>query len=725
MSQFSTPFVRPEPEQSNNLTISPIPSVGPERWRTLGRYLNTTWVRCLVLVFIGVVVRIPALQGERLWDDQYLANANPFIKSPALVLEAFRHYLYLDSFSIHYRPVQNISYMADYFFWNTNEFGYHLTNVLLHAGGGVLLFFLLRRLIVTFFIPTAGKPAEKKQNEQPWISLVAFLVALIWMVHPVHSAAIDYISGRADSLAFLFAASAWLLFLRGNRSRNRLIQASYYLLAGLCGLLALCSREIAIVWIVLFLVHVLFVHKPNSLRLRILIVVCSLAIVAAYAGLRQLPGQRPIIPSVDQWSAPVRATLMVRALGDYGRLMVFPWNLHMERTVFDPGYYLNNASWRDLIALEYLSVLGLVVIGCLIFGCVRSGPGRTLRCFGAFWFLAGYLPVSNIVQLNATVAEHWLYLPSVGLLLFVAGWVIDLSPRYQRMAVMVAIFATGALSVRSFIRSTDWVTPETFYRRTIAAGGVSARTGLNLAQIYANRNDYADAEIILRRVIAAVPNYPLAVNNLASVLAREGKNQEAEKLFATLEKNTMNERSEYPQSWVGALNLAGMRHNAKNNKEALAIIDRVQVYFPEVWELIRMKSEILRETKGPDEALRLVEKFAATNWWHQGAALAIGRLYAQRGNADLAEQALRRASWLDIHDTEAIALIVQMRLRQNKLADAVRLQRRAISRQPDEPRQYTLLSDILQRMGRRDEAQAALAEAARLRELVHNQVAAN
>src|ERR1051326_4059058 len=175
MSQFSTPFVRPEPEQSNNLTISPIPSVGPERWRTLGRYLNTTWVRCLVLVFIGVVVRIPALQGERLWDDQYLANANPFIKSPALVLEAFRHYLYLDSFSIHYRPVQNISYMADYFFWNTNEFGYHLTNVLLHAGGGVLLFFLLRRLIVTFFIPTAGKPAEKKQNEQPWISLVAFL----------------------------------------------------------------------------------------------------------------------------------------------------------------------------------------------------------------------------------------------------------------------------------------------------------------------------------------------------------------------------------------------------------------------------------------------------------------------------------------------------------------------------------------------------------------------
>src|SRR5947209_8381330 len=94
------------------------------------RYLSTTWMRCLLLTVIGIVVRMPALQGERIWDDHYLAQDNPFIKSPALILEAFRHYLFLDSVSIHYRPMQNISYMADYFVWNTNEFGFHLTNVL-------------------------------------------------------------------------------------------------------------------------------------------------------------------------------------------------------------------------------------------------------------------------------------------------------------------------------------------------------------------------------------------------------------------------------------------------------------------------------------------------------------------------------------------------------------------------------------------------------------------
>ena len=207
MAHSTTPLVRPETK----------PSITSIRSKAF-RYLNTTWMRSLVLAVIGIIVRVPALQGERLWDDHYLAHDNPFIKSPALILEAFRHYLFLDSISIHYRPVQNISYMADYFFWNTNEFGFHLTNVLLHVGSGVLLFFLLRQLIASFFV---RRTSDEDRPFAPSISDAAFLIALLWVVHPVHSAAIDYISGRADSLAFLFAAAGWVLFLRAGRTTNR------------------------------------------------------------------------------------------------------------------------------------------------------------------------------------------------------------------------------------------------------------------------------------------------------------------------------------------------------------------------------------------------------------------------------------------------------------------------------------------------------------------------
>src|SRR5262249_53088451 len=155
----------------------------------------------------GFVVRLPALQGQFLWDDEFLARDNPFIKSPILILESFRHYLFPDSYSAHYRPMQNVSFILDYTFWNTNPYGFHLTNLLLHIACGVLLYLLLQRLLPTLCRgSTLGTP--------PIASVSAFLVALLWIVHPVHSAAVDFISGRADSLAFLFACLGWLLVLR-------------------------------------------------------------------------------------------------------------------------------------------------------------------------------------------------------------------------------------------------------------------------------------------------------------------------------------------------------------------------------------------------------------------------------------------------------------------------------------------------------------------------------
>ena len=261
------------------------------------------------------------------------------------------------------------------------------------------------------------------------------------------------------------------------------------------------------------------------------------------------------------------------------------------------------------------------------------------------------------------------------------------------------------------------MTAETFYRRTIAAGGTSARTGVNLGLIYANRGDYAQAEKIFRKVLEIAPDYPIAQNDLASALSGQGKTKEAEALFALIEKSSMQTRKEYPRTWIGALNLARMRHGAHDDGSALAILEGARKDYPDVWELISFESEILRKTQGPDAAQRLVEDFARANWWHYGAALALGRLYAQKGDVDLADAALRRASWLDVHETEALRLIVLMRLRQNRLDEACRTQRRAVARQPDEPRQYILLSDILEKMGRGAEAHAALAKASQLRAL--------
>ena len=61
----------------------------------LANLLSRTWLRCLLLVGLGFVIRMPALSGLPIWDDDYLIGENPFIKSPLLFGEAFRHYLFL------------------------------------------------------------------------------------------------------------------------------------------------------------------------------------------------------------------------------------------------------------------------------------------------------------------------------------------------------------------------------------------------------------------------------------------------------------------------------------------------------------------------------------------------------------------------------------------------------------------------------------------------------
>ena len=695
-------------------------------WRRLTRWLEPTWARCLLLILVGMLVRSPALQGELIWDDSFLARDNPFIKSPILILEAFRHHLLLESLSAHYRPVQNISYMFDYFFWNTNTYGYHLSNILWHVASGVLLYFLLRQILAPFCkrAPAPGIQ-ETRPQEGRFTDLVAFLLALLWVVHPVHSAAIDYISGRADSLAFFFSCAAWLLFLRARQSSRRWVQAILFLLAAFSLLLGLCSRESALMWTLIFLLHLFAFQKAIPLRMKGAILALCLGVVGIYGGLRQLPEGRSSPSPTNGWSAPVQGVLMLRALGDYGRLMLFPSNLHMERTVVNSEAARSNADWRQAIASDYLTILGLLFAAGLAFGAFRKGRGQGMRALGATWFVLTYLPISNLVELNATVAEHWLYLPSVGFLILLAGCCLDLPLRARSYASAFACVAVLALSARSYVRSTDWVSAEEFYRRTIEVGGGSVRVILNLGHIYSMQGKYARAEVLFRKTLALCPTYLVAKNNLADVLYQQGKTEEAERVYREAAASAPEARKEYPRTWMVALNQAHVCVQKNNPNSALQVLAQATRDYPGVWPLIALESELVRRDCGPADAIPSVEKFARAHWWHLESQVALGKLYWETGDPARAEASFWQASRLDMHDVSALNMITLLHLNQKDFAAAYRTQRRAIARQPDEPRQYLILSDILEKMGRPAEARLALKQVSNLQAISQSQVAAN
>jgi Flp pilus assembly protein TadD len=682
-------------------------------------YFGKAWLHLVALIVGGFVVHFPALQGGPVWDDDYLTHTNPFIKSPLLILETFRHWLFPESYATHYRPVQNIFYMADYFLWNNNFYGFHLSSILFHIGSAVLLYFLLRKLLPSLLTWHGERSDISARHEASASSLIAFLVALLWVVHPVHSAAVDYVSGRADSLALFFGLGGWLLFSKAREISRPVLRRTVFALAWSAGALSLCSRESGCVLIVLFLLYLFVFEKSTALRRKYIVLVACLSMFGLYAGLRHLPGGQIQTTLSPARSVPERAVLMCRALGDYGRVMFFPANLHMERTVDDLRAVRSEKMRKDLIVLEYLSIAGAFMIAMFALGALRSGRGQGLRIFGAAWFLLAYLPISNLIELNATVAEHWLYVPSIGLLIFLAGIVLAFPPSWRRATVALGACAVIALGVRSTVRSGDWLSNEIFARRTLAAGGSSIRVDLLLGQIYAGRGDYAAAEQIYRKALQVYPDYPSARNNLADALVHQGKEDEAKSIFVAATEIAPENRKEYPRTWITALNLAHLYHTQNDDTDAIKVLEAARPNYLETWELISYESELLRQANKLDQAIALVRPFTENNWWHFGAAMALGRLYTEKDDVDLAEPALRRASWLDIHDTQALGLIAMIRLKQNRLEEAYVAQRRAVSRQPDEPRQYLLLSNILDRMGRNDEAHAEIAKASRLRDLAH------
>lgn len=657
------------------------------------------WLLCVVACF---AVYGPALEGDLIWDDFYLVRENPFFRSPVFGLEVFRHYLFFDSFSTYYRPVQNWSYMLDYWIWHGAPMGYHITNIFLHSQCAFLLFLLLRRLLPELSLGEKGSAIVRS---------TALLVALVWAVHPIHNAAVAYISGRADSLAALFALGAWLLLGRALDEERAGRKIAWSLAAAVSMLVGLCSKEIALVWLVLIVGHLVLFDRRHTRLAKGVAIAGIAAVLGIYAVLHALPAPRAAMQDGPPAPWDARFLLMLRALGDYTGLLIFPGKLYMERAISDPGIYRSLAAWREHLRFEYLSILGLLTLLAATWLCARDTPGRRLRVFGAAWFAVAFLPISNLFPLNAEVAEHWIYLASIGALLFFAGILVALPARGRSYAAVAVALAIVGLGARTALRSADWVNAETFCLRTIEDGGATPRILSSLASLYGQREEFAKQEVILRKMIERFPEYAPAKLNLGICLSRQGRAAEAEALLGASRAKADEVARQYPRTWPAVLQLAQIRRQAGQSAEALAIVREARGRFPETWELVKGESDLVRETAGPAAAAAVVADYVAPRWWHYDAQLTLGALHFAAGQPDAGIAALQNATRLDIHDGRAFSAIAEIELARNRPDAALAAQFSAMEREPDHPRHYVALAAILEKLGRSAEAGAALRKA--------------
>jgi tetratricopeptide (TPR) repeat protein len=367
--------------------------------------------------------------------------------------------------------------------------------------------------------------------------------------------------------------------------------------------------------------------------------------------------------------------------------------------------YDSHAAWWHGISFEYLSILGTATLVLFAWLCMHRGEGRSLRRFGALWFGVAFVPISNLIPLNAEVAEHWIYTASIGFLLMLTGALTMLPARLRMWSGAFALAGMLVLAVRTNLRAADWADGETFARRTIACGGGSPRLLTYYASELGRKGKLAEQEQVYRRMLVTYPDFIMARINLGISLQKQGRSEEARPLLdiGHADKVAPN----VPRNWNAALNAAGQLHKEGKSAEALALVREWMPANPETWELVGFEANVLRETEGPPAALAVVEKYAVSHWWHLPSQLGMASLQRETGNYALALATARNAQRLDIRGAAAFDEAAKCELGLGRLPDALESQAVAVSRAPTNPAYLNFFSAILFKLGREGEAMSA------------------
>src|SRR5438132_8190032 len=160
----------------------------------------------LILIAVVFISYAPSVRNGFVWDDTALILRDPLIRSWRLIPQGFNHFLFVDATaSDFYRPIQRLSYTIDYAAFAFRPGPYHITSLLWHSLAAIALLLFAEEILLNFGV-------ERRRSR-----LIALGAALVWAIHPVQSAAVVYISGRADPLAATFGFFGLFLLGRGGR----------------------------------------------------------------------------------------------------------------------------------------------------------------------------------------------------------------------------------------------------------------------------------------------------------------------------------------------------------------------------------------------------------------------------------------------------------------------------------------------------------------------------
>ena len=415
---------------------------------------NLFWFIAVLAIAITITYLPVFNAGFVNWDDEDYVVNNSSIQS----LTNFKEII-SQPVQGNYHPLTMYSLAVNYAMSGTNATSYHAFNLILHIINSILVFFFVIRL----------------GHFGIWI---AFAVALLFGVHPLHVESVAWVSERKDVLYSLFFLSGMISYLTYVEKRKWIFLMPVFLFF----ILSLLSKPAAVIFPLVLLCIDYFKNRINQFGTNLEKV--PFLLMSVLMGLLSMHGQKS-----------AGATLYAESFSFFERLLFACYGVMMYavKTVFPAGlcaFYPFPDPGSTFPSLYYVAPVFSLIILLVLIKTIRSNK---IIAFGILFYLLNLLLVLQLIPVgNAVIADRYAYLPILGLLILI-GYFIN-KYLFDSRAKTNFIFALGLAIISivmmriSYTQARTWKSGESLWDQSIKVAP-SSRAYVNRGLLYKKAGD--------------------------------------------------------------------------------------------------------------------------------------------------------------------------------------------------------------------------------------------
>jgi tetratricopeptide (TPR) repeat protein len=468
---------------------------------TAPRYANNTRsFRLLLAVSVVFFVLVLALYwqsfffGYVYFDDTSYVLHNPHVTG-GFSFDAV-YWAFTTNYMATWHPLTWLSHMLDVSLFGTDPGWAHLHNGLLHTLSSILAYSLLARLLAC--------------NYQ------AFVLALIFLVHPLHVESVAWIAERKDLLCAIFFFSTLILY---DRYQNRPTPLLY------CGvlvafILALLSKPMAVTIPALIVILDCFHYRRPGVDWEL----------SPGAFLRTLIGATVNKLPLFLLSAALGAITIMNQHegGAFLNTDFVPIALRIENATYSYLIYLRQffvpVDLGPYYLLKQVNALGYLLLPGLLFLVWLLTAVRLLRTspmvmVGLCWYLLTLLPVIGLIQVSTHLhADRYMYIPSIGVLLAAALLLPKSGQKYHALARTLAGIFVLYLAVICYWQVAYWENKKVLFNRALQLAGPIWKSQLALAQQTGDGAQLTASAVVRPETFRVLGDLAMAVGDSAGAL---------------------------------------------------------------------------------------------------------------------------------------------------------------------------------------------------------------